>query len=169
MELIARIAFGLSGALLMLLSAALAAYGVYDFVVSASGSLAAGGEGLLRAIGYLVVAIAVFDVSKYLIEEEVVRGRELRAASEARRSLTKFVSTIAIAVFLEGLVTVFRVSKDQVSEMIYPTLLLVTGILIVLGLGVYQRLSASVEREVEHRDQRVDDEPPPPPGRSRRK
>jgi len=59
-------------------------------------------------------------------------------------------------------VTVFRVRKDHVSEMIYPTLLLVTGILIVLGLGVYQRLSASGEREVEHRGQRMDDEPPPP-------
>jgi len=61
-------------ALLLLLAATLGAYGIYDFVVSADGSLAAGGEGLLRAIGYLVVAIAVFDVSKYLIEEEVVRG-----------------------------------------------------------------------------------------------
>ncbi|HKU99437.1 MAG TPA: GNAT family acetyltransferase [Vineibacter sp.] len=166
MELISRVAFGLSGALLMLLAAALGSYGIYDFVVSASNSLAAGGEGLLRAIGYLVVAIAVFDVSKYLIEEEVVRGRELRAASEARRSLTKFVSTIAIAVFLEGLVTVFRVSKDQVSDMIYPTLLLITGTLIVLGLGVYQRLSASVEREVEHRDQRDGESTP---DRSKRK
>ncbi len=165
MELISRIVFGLAGTLLMLLAAALGFYGIYDFVASASGSLAAGGEALLRAIGYLVVAIAVFDVSKYLIEEEVVRGRELRAASEARRSLTKFVSTIAIAVFLEGLVTVFRVSKDQVAEMIYPTLLLITGILIVLGLGVYQRLSASVEREVEHRDQRDGEATPDRPKR----
>jgi hypothetical protein len=125
--------------------------------VSLSVSLAEGGEGLLRAIGYMVIAIAVFDVSKYLAEEEVVRGRELRAASEARRSLTKFISTIAIAVFLEGLVTVFRVSKTNVPDMVYPTLLLLVGILIVLGLGAYQRLSASVEMEVGHSDRRDDD------------
>jgi hypothetical protein len=30
----------------------------------------------------------------------------------------------------------------------YPTMLLVAAILLVLGLGIYQRLSASVEMEV---------------------
>lgn len=153
MELLSRLAFGVAGILLMLLAALLGLYGIYELVVSATGRLAEGGDGLLRAIGYMVVAIAVFDVSKYFIQEEVLRGRELRAASEARRSLTKFVSTIAIAVFLEGLVTVFRVSKQQVAEMIYPSLLLIVGVLIIVGLGVYQKLSASVESEVEHRGQ----------------
>jgi hypothetical protein len=168
MELISRVAFAVASFIMMLLAIALSAYGLYDLVASARVSLADAGEGLLRAIGYMVIAIAVFDVSKYLIEEEVVRGRELRAASEARRSLTKFISTIAIAVFLEGLVVVFRVSKQNVPEMVYPTFLLVVGILIVLGLGVYQRLSASVESEVEQRDRREDEEPAAS-GRSKRK
>ncbi|TXL82441.1 hypothetical protein FHP25_01730 [Vineibacter terrae] len=44
----------------------------------------------------------------------------------------------------------------RVSDMVYPTLLLVAGILIVLGLGLYQKLSASVEKDVEHRDRRED-------------
>jgi hypothetical protein len=157
MEQISRVAFTVASFILMVLAVALSAYAIYDLAVSLSVSLAEGGEGLLRAIGYMVIAIAVFDVSKYLAEEEVVRGRELRAASEARRSLTKFISTIAIAVFLEGLVTVFRVSKTNVPDMVYPTLLLLVGILIVLGLGAYQRLSASVEMEVGHSDRRDDD------------
>ncbi|HEX2886540.1 GNAT family acetyltransferase [Vineibacter terrae] len=156
MELVSRVAFGLASLLLMLLAGALSAYGIYELVMGARASFGEAGDGLLRAIGYLVIAIAVFDVSKYLVEEEVLRGREMRAASEARRSLTKFMSTIAIAVFLEGLVTVFRVSKQSVSDMVYPTLLLVAGILIVLGLGLYQKLSASVEKDVEHRDRRED-------------
>ena len=67
---------------------------------------------MLSAIGYVVIAMAVFDVAKYFIEEEVIRGREMRDAAEARRSLTKFVSTIAIAVFIEGLVIVFQASKE---------------------------------------------------------
>jgi hypothetical protein len=167
MELISRVAFAVASFIMMLLAVALSAYGLYDLFASASVSLVEAGEGLLRAIGYMVIAIAVFDVSKYLIEEEVLRGRELRAASETRRSLTKFISTIAIAVFLEGLVVVFRVSQQNVPEMVYPTLLLVVGILIVLGLGVYQRLSASVEKEVEHRDRRADDEPASSSGRSK--
>ena len=167
MEQISRVAFGIASFILMLLAVALSGYGIYDLAGSVFRSLADAGDALLRAIGYMVIAIAVFDVSKYLFEEEVVRGRELRAASEARRSLTKFMSTIAIAVFLEGTVTVFRVSNQNVAEMLYPTFLLISGILIVLGLGVYQRLSASVEREVERGDRREDYDQTS--GRSKRK
>ena len=78
-----------------------------------------------------------------------MRGRELRKAPEARRSLTKFISTIAIAVFLEALVMAFQASKKTASDMIYPTLLLLlTGIALILGLGLFQRLSVGVEKEV---------------------
>jgi hypothetical protein len=35
---------------------------------------------------------------------------------------------------------------------LYPTLLFVAAILLVVGLGVYQRLSAEVEERVGHRD-----------------
>jgi putative Mn2+ efflux pump MntP len=108
----------------------------------------AGGT-ILAAIGYVVIAMAVFDVAKYFIEEEVIRGRELREAAEARRSLTKFVSTIAIAVFIEGLVITFQASKDDLPTMLYPTALLLTAILIVVGLGVFQRLSAEVENKLD--------------------
>jgi hypothetical protein len=93
--------------------------------------------------------MAVFDLAKYFIEEEVIRGRELREAAEARRSLTKFVSTIAIAVFIEGLVITFQASKDDLPAMLYPTALLLTAILIVVGLGLFQRLSAEVERKLD--------------------
>jgi putative Mn2+ efflux pump MntP len=108
----------------------------------------AGGT-ILAAIGYVVIAMAVFDLAKYFIEEEVIRGRELREAAEARRSLTKFVSTIAIAVFIEGLVITFQASKDDLPTMLYPTALLLTAILIVVGLGVFQRLSAEVEKKLD--------------------
>jgi tellurite resistance protein TehA-like permease len=130
---------------------ALMGYGVAGVISSASSS-ANLSDAILTAIGYAVIAIATFDVAKYFIEEEVIRARELRIASEARRSLTKFISTIAIAVFIEGLVTVFRVSKDAVDQILYPSALLLTAVLIVVGLGVYQRLSADVEQRVEAKD-----------------
>ena len=72
--------------------------------------------------------------------------------SEARRSLTKFVSTIAIAVFIEALVMVFRQGSQDIALILYPAAILVTGVLIILGLGLYQRLSADVEQQVEARD-----------------
>jgi len=151
-DLVSRAIFGISAAILAFFASVLAVSAVADFLADA---LAREHVGLsaLSGIGYIVVAIAVFDVAKYLIEEEVVRGRELRVVSEARRSLTRFISTIAIAVFLEALVTVFRVTQDDVTQLLYPTCLLVAAILLVLGLGVYQRLSVAVERQVDDKGQ----------------
>ena len=137
MEGLSRFAFASASLVLMALSFALVIYGVVEVASVGISSWKDAGGTILAAIGYVVIAIAVFDVAKYFIEEEVIRGRELRAAGEARRSLTKFVSTIAIAVFIEGLVIMFQASKDDLPTMLYPTALLLTAIVIVVGLGVY--------------------------------
>ena len=149
MEIISRLAFAAAGLVLMAMSLALVVYGAIEVIGASASSWADAGGALLAAIGYVVIAMAVFDVAKYFVEEEVIRGREMRNAGETRRSLTKFISTIAIAVFIEGLVIVFQASKDDVSKMIYPTGLLLAAILIVVGLGVFQRLSADVENKVD--------------------
>ena len=148
MERLSRFAFASASLVLMVLSLALVIYGAVEVIGVGISSWKDAGGTILAAIGYVVIAMAVFDVAKYFIEEEVIRGRELREASEARRSLTKFVSTIAIAVFIEGLVITFQASKDDLPTMLYPTALLLTAILIVVGLGVFQRLSADAENKL---------------------
>ena len=147
-DFISRAIFGIAAFVLAFFALVLAGSAVSDFIVAAWTHQHVG-LSALSGIGYVVVSIAVFDVAKYLVEEEVVRGRELRVTSEARRSLTRFISTIAIAVFLEALVTIFRVSQESVDELLYPTALLVAAIMLVLGLGVYQRLSVTVEKREE--------------------
>ena len=149
MEGLSRFAFATASLVLMALSFALVVYGVVEVASVGISSWNDAGGTVLSAIGYVVIAMAVFDLAKYFIEEEVIRSRELREAAEARRSLTKFVSTIAIAVFIEGLVITFQASKDDLPSMLYPTALLLTAILIVVGLGIFQRLSAEVERKLD--------------------
>ena len=156
MDYISRGVFGLASAVLMLIALVLSIYGAGLIVTALAASWKDAGMELLGAIGYVVIAVAVFDVSKYFVEEEVIRGREMRLASEARRSLTKFVSTIAIAIFIEGLVMVFRESNKDVTMVLYPAAILLMGIATILGLGVYQRMSAGVEAEVEARDRAHD-------------
>lgn len=146
MQLLSRMIFGAASAMLMLLSLALVAYGALELIRALDKSSHEARDAILTAIGSVVIAVAVFDVAKYFVEEEVIRERGERTASQLRRSITKFVSTIAIAVFIEGLVIVFQVSRQVVEKMFYPTALLLTAILIVVGLGIYQRLSIEVER-----------------------
>ena len=152
MDFVSRGVFGIASGVLMLIALALSLYSGWLIINALRGPWAEAGTALLELIGYVVIAVAVFDVAKYFVEEEVIRGREMRLPSEARRSLTKFISTIAIAVFIEGLVMVFRQGGQDVSLILYPSVVLFTGILIILGLGLYQRLSAGVEQQVEARD-----------------
>lgn len=148
MDLVSRAVFGLASIALMCLAGALMVFAGSQVLHAFRVPEMSVGTTLLDAVGYTIIAIAVFDVAKYLLEEEAVRGREMRRTGEARRSMTKFISTIAIAVFLEALVSVFQASKEDMTMMLYPTLLLFGGVALVVGLGVYQRLSASAEREM---------------------
>ena len=57
--------------------------------------------------------------------------------------------------FLEALVTVFRVSHTNVADLVYPAILLITAITLIIGLGVFQRLSAATEEQVDATDARA--------------
>jgi uncharacterized paraquat-inducible protein A len=103
----------------------------------------------LDCIGLVTIAIAVFEVGKFLVEEEVIRERQLRSVLEARRSLTKFLTIVIIVVSLEGLVLVFETKLDDVAELIYPTALLAVAAFVVIAMGLFDRLtSASVGNRI---------------------
>ena len=145
---VASVIYSIVSLTLALISLAMVAYALWE-VWSAIATNTAIIQKILDAIGLIVVAVAVFDVAKYLMEEEVLRDRELRSAREARRTLTKFLVIIAIAVNLEALVFIFGAGSTDVSTLLYPTALLASGTLMVIGLGIFQRLSVSAEEKTE--------------------
>lgn len=96
---------------------------------------------LLDSIGFIVIAMAVFDVSKFLVEEEVLGRVEKESPTEERARLTRFLVIITIAISLEALVFIFNSAKKDIGTLIYPTLLLIADTLMVLSLGVYHKLT----------------------------
>jgi hypothetical protein len=105
---------------------------------------------LLNAIGLLVISMAVLDSGKYLMEEEVLRDRELRDATEARQTLTKFLVIITIAVSLEAVVSISGIGHENPEMLLYPAILLLSAVTVVVGLGIYQKLSGSAETKDRH-------------------
>lgn len=142
-EGVSNVLYTLAGTLLILVSFAMILVAVWN-VVQALGSGRVVGP-ILDAISFIVIAIAVFDVGKYLMDEEVFRDRELGSPSEARRALTKFLAILIIALSLEALMFVFESGKADVRSLVYPTGLLLGVALLVVALGLYQRLSKAVE------------------------
>ncbi len=101
---------------------------------------------LLNAIGLIVIGMAVFDVSKFLLEEEVFSSSATKSPAKQREALLKFLVIIAIAISLESLVFVFDAGTKDIATLIYPTFLLISAVLVVVGLGVYQRLTRNDEK-----------------------
>ncbi len=129
---------------LMILSFGLFAFAIWDIV----DVLVTGGDPvaeLLNSIGLLIIGFAVMETAKFIAEEEVLRKRELRTLSESRASLTKFITIIVIAASLEALVMVFRSTRDDISDSVFPALLLATAAWAVVCLGLYQWLSSRVD------------------------
>ncbi len=133
-----------SSVVLSLLSLLLILVGLRDVLLAIAGTHELV-SAALDAIGLTVIALAVFDIAKYLYEEEVTRERELRSPREARRTLTKFLVIIVIAVTLEALVFIFETGTTAMEQLIYPTALLVAAVFLVIGLGWYQKLSSGTE------------------------
>lgn len=102
---------------------------------------------ILESAGAMIISIAIIDVSKYMIEEEVLRDKELKKPREARQTLTKIIVIISIAVAMEGLIFIFKAGRQDITLLIYPAVLILSATFMIVGLGLYQKLSISIEKK----------------------
>lgn len=91
------------------------------------------------------VALAVFDLSKTIFEEEVLLRKDVRRHSATRRTLTRFFAAILIAVSIEGLMLVFKYALGVPGNLLTATMLLVTAAIMMVALGLYVYLGARAE------------------------
>ena len=95
-EALARVLFIAVALALFALAFSLVAAGSWQLLAGALGG-EVGIYNLMNGVGLLIVSLAIADVAKFVVEENVVRERELRSPAEALRSLTKFMTIIIIA------------------------------------------------------------------------
>jgi len=141
-DLIARVFYSLISLCLSVISLAMIIVALFDIWISIYGETLLV-TALLNAIGLIVIAMAVFDVARFLMEEEVFSFRGTKSPAKQRDTLLKFLGIIAIAVSLEALVFIFDAGKKNISDLIYPAFLLLAAFLVVIGLGVYQKLTCN--------------------------
>lgn len=102
---------------------------------------------MLSAVGLIIIALAVSDVGRFLLQEELAGEKELETTSEVRRTISKFITIIIIAASLEAIVFIFKAGREQIETLTYPVLLL-TAVALLLGvLGFYQRMTHAAEHQ----------------------
>ena len=144
---LARLLFVAIAVALFALALSLVAAGSWQLLRGAfSGEI--GIYNLMNGVGLLIVSLAIADVAKFVVEENVVRERELRSPAEALRSLTKFMTIIIIALSLEAVVGIFEAGREKAfDQLVYPTLVMAAAISALIGLGLFQFLSRRSQRE----------------------
>ena len=88
---------------------------------------------------FITLALAIFDLGKTILEEEILMHKDIFRHSSTRRTITRFISTILIAVSIEALLTMFKAALGQ-SQYLLPAIymmLAVVGLLIALAIYVY--------------------------------
>jgi hypothetical protein len=151
MKQFSRVIFAAAAAILGLLAVLLIGYAGYQVwkVITAVNQLVTAGDfgyTVIDSVGYIVIAIAILDVAKHLFEEEVLEWHGPHKKPPFRQNFAKFISIISIAIFLEGLVLVFKVTQDDIRLLVYPVFLLLVGVAMMIGLAIFQRLGADLDR-----------------------
>lgn len=138
---------GSGGLLLGIVSVFLIFYGAYIFFCMLFSPHS--GEGVMHEIFTSIISItiglAIYDLAKNLIENEVLfktfnYGNDLQS-----KTLSKFLTSIIIALSIESLMAVFKIVLDDYSKLINAFYLIIGVTLLIVGTGIYNQLSNKVK------------------------
>ena len=94
---------------------------------------------------FLTLALAVFDLGKTILEEEVLMKKDILRHSSTRRTITRFIAAILIAVSIESLLLMFKSVLGSEEHLADAVAMMGTAIGLLVGLGIYVYLGAKAE------------------------
>ncbi|MGB1227505.1 MAG: hypothetical protein ACPG9K_06390 [Poseidonibacter sp.] len=121
----------LAGFSMILLSIMTIAYSLYEFVYYIFIETTLNLEMIFKPIIALTLSIAIFDLAKTILEQEVFFKSYSKNSKVETKILTKFLSTIIIALSIEALIVVFKIALNDYEKMI-NAFYLIAGISLIL-------------------------------------
>ncbi len=94
---------------------------------------------------FLTLGLAVFDLGKTILEEEVLMHKDIFRHSSTRRTITRFIAAILIAVSIEALLMMFKAALNDSLSIMPAVWMMLTAIGLLVGLGAYVYLGARAE------------------------
>lgn len=137
-------AYGLMGFSLVIISLFLSVYAVVTFL----GSLFPIGDislqGTFKSIIALTLGLAIFDLAKTILEQEVFDKAVAFDKNEDNRIFSKFLISIVIALSIEALMVVFKIALSDYKDMIHAFYLIAGIGLLIFALGLYNYFSKKI-------------------------
>lgn len=94
---------------------------------------------------FLTLALAIFDLGKTILEEEVLMHKDIFRHSSTRRTITRFIAAILIAVSIEALLLMFKSALGVNADVLSAVWMMMTAVGLLVGLGIYVYLGAQAE------------------------
>lgn len=94
---------------------------------------------------FLTLALAVFDLGKTTLEEEVLMHKDIFRHSSTRRTITRFTAAILIALSIESLLLMFKAAVGEHQLLANAVYMMLATVGLLIGLGIYVYLGAKAE------------------------
>lgn len=126
-----------AGFSMMILAMVTIGFSLYDFVYYVFAKSDISLEMIFKPIIALTLSIAIFDLAKTILEQEVFFKSYSKNSKVETKILTKFLSTIIIALSIEALIVVFKIAINDYEKMINAFYLIAGISLILISLTVF--------------------------------
>ena len=100
---------------------------------------------VLESIAVLTVAVAALELGQTILEEEVQRAAHVSGPTRVRRFLSRFMVVLVVALSIETVVLMFRVSQSNPEYLPYVASVGLTAAAMLAAWGLFIRLNRSAE------------------------
>ena len=92
---------------------------------------------MFEATILLTLALAIFDLSKTLIEEEILGRHKEHNVSGPHKTMVRFLGSIIIALSIEALMLVFKFAIIDPNKLIYAMYIVMGVAFLLISLAIY--------------------------------
>lgn len=98
---------------------------------------------LIKSINTSIIALAIFELGLGISKEYGnYSAEEDHTYMVVRRTITRFVGTVCIALVLEGLIMIIKYSQlDLAGNLFYPVGILIGSSVLLAGTGIFLQLT----------------------------
>jgi hypothetical protein len=100
---------------------------------------------VLESIAVLTVAVAALELGQTILEEEVQRAAHMSAPTRVRRFLSRFMIVLVVAMSIESVVLMFRVSQESPEQLPYVASVGLAAAALLAAWGLFVWLNRTAE------------------------
>jgi hypothetical protein len=132
-----KYSYGLFAFALITIAVVLFFQGMQSFFVYELNAISFQAKDVFEATILLTLSLAIFDLAKTLIEEEIMGRSKEQSISGPHKTMVRFLGSIIIALSIEALMLVFKFAITDPEKLMYAMYIVAGVASLLLGLAVY--------------------------------